>query len=49
MSIPTFAKSHSIVLMDLATWQSYEVSFDVELNEMMQSNVDDDNVDLMMD
>ena len=29
ISLPTFALSHSIVLLDLETLQSYEVSFDL--------------------
>lgn len=49
ISLPTFAKTHSLVLMDLATWQSYEVSFDFQLNEMVNQNIADDDNDLMMD
>ena len=29
LSLPSFAKTHSVVLMDLATWESYEVVFDM--------------------
>lgn len=39
ISLPTFAKSHSLVLMDMATWQSYEVVFDLQLDEMMNSSL----------
>ena len=39
ISLPTFAKSHSLVLLDLATWQSYEVVFDLQLDdEMMEGH-----------
>lgn len=44
ISLPTFQRTHSIVLMDLATLQSYEVSFETSV-AIKQINTYDPNQD----